>query len=287
RREERAAPQAQKSSLSTPRTIVSLMQVRWLTCVMVRPAWRRAAARTPPMLPRHPHCPIAPRPAHGAMAGTQCHCPPRFPDTERSPDAGISPTAGPRAVRPRTTQQDRVQAVVVGGIQDIDQLKQRRVAGVQGGAGWAGHLTEQHPRRGHGWCRARPLHRRIPRGTGRQRPWPGPTCRQCGGAFQCSSCQCSSWPRVRRAQYHAAIALTIGPETMLSDVTCAMARRCEGRCDPDRLGRAWHDAILDSLAQVSAELAELDRIALFSAAVGGLEAKIAVKVTPTGASWTC
>jgi hypothetical protein len=74
---------------------------------------------------------------------------------------------------------------------------------------------------------------------------------------------------------------------MLSDVTCAMARRCEGRCDPDRLGRAWHDAILDSLAQVSAELAELDRIALFSAAVGGLEAKIAVKVTPTGASWTC
>src|SRR5215475_12906294 len=30
--------------------IVSRMQVRWLTCVTVRPAWRRASARVSPML---------------------------------------------------------------------------------------------------------------------------------------------------------------------------------------------------------------------------------------------
>src|ERR1035441_7614628 len=113
------------------------MQVRWLPCVMVRPAWRRAPAGPPPAGRAPPAAPPAPPRPDRATARPRrdgrypMPLSPRFPDTERSPDAGISPTAGPRAVRPRTTQQDRVQAVVVGGIQDIDQLKQRRVAGVQ------------------------------------------------------------------------------------------------------------------------------------------------------------
>jgi len=37
-RAKKPPPQAVKSSSSIPRMIVSLMQVRWLTCVMVRPA---------------------------------------------------------------------------------------------------------------------------------------------------------------------------------------------------------------------------------------------------------
>ena len=40
------------------------------------------------MLTRHLHCPIAPGAAHGAMAGSNYHCPP-IPRRERSPGAGI------------------------------------------------------------------------------------------------------------------------------------------------------------------------------------------------------
>ena len=48
------------------RTIVSRMQVRWLTCVKVRPAWLRACTRASPMLtPRlHYGC--------GAAAAREC-----------------------------------------------------------------------------------------------------------------------------------------------------------------------------------------------------------------------
>src|SRR5712692_1196798 len=68
--------------------IVSLIRVRWLTCVMVRPAWLRADARTSPMLTARLHCPIAPRAGHGVMAGTKYHSAP-IPLSERSPSAGI------------------------------------------------------------------------------------------------------------------------------------------------------------------------------------------------------
>jgi hypothetical protein len=61
--------------LFDPRMIVYLMQVRWLTCVMVRPAWRRAAAGTSPMLTRRLRCPIAPRTAYGAVAVTDSFSP--------------------------------------------------------------------------------------------------------------------------------------------------------------------------------------------------------------------
>src|SRR5712692_1896582 len=68
--------------------IVSLILVRWLTCVMVRPAWLRADARTSPMLTARLHCPIAPRAGHGVLAGTKYHSAP-IPLSERSPSAGI------------------------------------------------------------------------------------------------------------------------------------------------------------------------------------------------------
>ncbi|HUL28565.1 MAG TPA: hypothetical protein VLW44_22625 [Streptosporangiaceae bacterium] len=35
------------------------------------------------------------------------------------------------------------------------------------------------------------------------------------------------------------MALTIGADTIISTMTCAMARRCDGRCGSGRPGR-WH-----------------------------------------------
>src|SRR5260370_38201803 len=88
--------------------IVSLIRVRWLTCVMVRPAWLRAAARTSPMLTARLHCPITPRPAHGMTAGTNYHSAPIPPTralTKRRHLAtiwpGPAPSAGPPAARAR------------------------------------------------------------------------------------------------------------------------------------------------------------------------------------------
>ena len=79
--------------LFDPRMIVSRMQVRWLTCVMVRPAWRRAAAGTSPMLTRRLRCPIAPRTAYGAVAVTDSFSL-GFSHRERSPGVGIRLPAG-------------------------------------------------------------------------------------------------------------------------------------------------------------------------------------------------
>ena len=78
--------------LFDPRMIVSRMQVRWLTCVMVRPAWRRAAAGTSPMLTRRLRCPIAPRPAHGAVAVTDSFSPGSLiGNAHQAPASGCQP----------------------------------------------------------------------------------------------------------------------------------------------------------------------------------------------------
>src|ERR1700728_498452 len=73
--------------------IVSLIRVRSLTCVMVRPACRRADVRISPMLTRHLHCPITPRATHGVMAGTKHHSPP-IPQRGRSPGAIVRLQSG-------------------------------------------------------------------------------------------------------------------------------------------------------------------------------------------------
>jgi hypothetical protein len=51
--------------------MVSLMHVRWLTWVTVRPAWRRAYARPAPILTARLHCRIALRAAPGTGAANQ------------------------------------------------------------------------------------------------------------------------------------------------------------------------------------------------------------------------
>src|SRR5215471_6626311 len=79
--------------------MVSLMQVRWLTWVTVRPARRRASVRSAPMLTTRLHCRLAPRAAPSAGAV--------------NPDSIITPSA-PRnhhaagARKPATGQRPKV-----------------------------------------------------------------------------------------------------------------------------------------------------------------------------------
>src|SRR6266516_2939642 len=87
--------------------IVSPMRVWWLTWATLRPARRRAFARTSPMLT--PRLPLqnraARRPArsaggHGASA-TICPTRNRYPKVRQIPPAGLPPTGTPRRPAPR------------------------------------------------------------------------------------------------------------------------------------------------------------------------------------------
>ena len=126
--------------------IVSLMQVRWLTCVMVRPAWRRASARAPPMLTPRLHCHIALRSAPGCGSSNRMRAARRISGPLTSVD--IPPThdaesRGPRSVLPAPQRINRA-VQVIGPHQDVPGLgafaRARRCcgsrAGPSGGPPW-------------------------------------------------------------------------------------------------------------------------------------------------------